>query len=62
METKVLEFSQENSEAINNLLEKISNCRIENVCKLTEMNKFFREIVREIERYKFDDKVINEQK
>ena len=26
------------------------------------MNKFFREIAREIERYKFDDKVINEYK
>ena len=44
------------------LLEKISNCHIDNFCKLSEMNKFYREIEKEIERHKFDDKVINHQK
>lgn len=44
MESKALEFSLENSLAMRNVLEKINNCKIDSFCKLSEMNKFYREI------------------
>ena len=53
-----------NRKLINSLLEKISNFEIEDliVLKLSELNKFLKEIDREIEKYNIKDKVINQLK
>ena len=59
-----LEYMHQNGPVINALLEKVVSYPIDKVIvlKLSEMNKFVKEIDREIERYQIKDKVIDQLK
>lgn len=58
-----LEYNRDYESEIKDILSIIINeAPLENKCKLSEMNKFYREIEKEIEKHKIDDKKIFELK
>lgn len=61
---RALEYMHVHSERINSILEKIASYPVEKiiVLKLSEMNKFVKEIDKEIEKYQIKDKVIDQLK
>lgn len=59
MKQKALEYYWKKEPYIEALLNKICNIEIENTYKLSEMNKFCKEIEKEIEKNKIEDNVIN---
>lgn len=58
MKFKALDYLLENGRKLTNVLEKISRIEIECTYKLSEMNKFLKQIDREIEKYQLEDKNI----
>lgn len=61
---RALEYMHLHSARINSILEKIASYPVEKiiVLKLSEMNKFVKEIDKEIEKYQIKDKVIDQLK
>ena len=58
MKFRALDYLLDNGGKINEILTVISNIEIESTCKLSEMNKFLKEVDREVDKYKIEDKIV----
>lgn len=58
MKFRALDYLLDNGRKINDILSVISSIEIECTCKLSEMNKFLKEVDREVDKYKIEDKIV----